>query len=46
MSRQDQLMRGFRDGFAETRYDRLAHKAGIVVGVFVGVAVFSWLMWG
>ena len=45
-SRREQMLRGFRDGFAETRHDRLAQQAGIVVGVVVGVAVFSWLMLG
>jgi hypothetical protein len=35
MSRRDQLMRGFRDGIAETKDDRLAHRAGIVVGLVV-----------
>jgi|GEM_PF-4740807 len=46
MSRREQLMRGFRDGLAETKHDRLAHRAGIVVGLIVGVAVFGWLIWG
>lgn len=46
MSRREQMLRGFRDGFAESANDRLAHRAGIVVGVIVGVAVFCWLVWG
>lgn len=46
MSRRDQIMRGFRDGFAESRHDRLAHRAGIAVGLIVGLAVVGWLVWG
>lgn len=46
MSRREQMLRGFRDGFAESANGRLAHRAGIIVGVIVGVAVFCWLVWG
>ena len=41
MSRREQVLLGFRDGFAESANDRLAHRAGIVASVIVGVAVFS-----
>lgn len=46
ISGREQMLRGFRDGFAEMKHDRLAHRAGIVVGFIVGVAVVGWLMWG
>lgn len=46
MSRREQMLRGFRDGFAESANDRPAHRAGTVVGVIVGVAMVCWLAWG
>ena len=46
MPRREQMLRGFRDGFAESANDRLAHRAGFVLGVIVGVAMVCWLVWG